>query len=88
MYFQATIHIFFKNSMLDPQAVAIQNAIKTMQDNSVESLKMGKYFEIKIKASSKQQATEKIEYYCNELLSNPVIHQYKYTIQESSHEQQ
>jgi len=68
-----------KQSVLDPQGVAVRNALKDVGLDTVESVRVGKFLELEFKSPPGEMKLKEI---CRDLLSNPVIEDY--TIQYDS----
>jgi phosphoribosylformylglycinamidine synthase PurS subunit len=62
-----------KQSVLDPQGVAVRNALKDLGLDSVESVRVGKFLELEFETLPDEA---KLEQVCRDLLSNPVIEEY------------
>ena len=62
-----------KESVLDPQGVAVRNALKDVGLQSVENVRVGKLLELEFAAPPDEQRLDEI---CRDLLSNPVIEDY------------
>ena len=62
-----------KQSVLDPQGVAVRNALKDVGLQSVENVRVGKLLELEFAAPPDQERLDEI---CRDLLSNPVIEDY------------
>jgi phosphoribosylformylglycinamidine synthase PurS subunit len=62
-----------KQSVLDPQGVAVRNALKDVGLDSVESVRVGKFLELEFGSPPGEMKLEEI---CRDLLSNPVIEDY------------
>jgi phosphoribosylformylglycinamidine synthase subunit PurS len=63
-----------KQSVLDPQGVAVRNALKDVGLETVESVRVGKFLELEFKTPPAEMKLEEI---CHDLLSNPVIEDYR-----------
>jgi phosphoribosylformylglycinamidine synthase subunit PurS len=63
-----------KQSVLDPQGVAVRNATKDAGLGSVASVRVGKMIELEFSAAPDLR---KLEQVCQDLLSNPVIEDYR-----------
>lgn len=83
MKYQGTIKIRLKTSILDPHAAATMNLLKAQNHDYVESLLIGKFMEITLEASSKEEATELIHQLCRNLLINPVMEEYDLKVTEA-----
>lgn len=62
-----------KQSVLDPQGVAVRNALKDVGLDTVESVRVGKFLELEFKSPPGEMKLKEI---CRDLLSNPVIEDY------------
>ena len=74
------VYVTLKEGVLDPQGSAIQNALHTMEYKEVKSVQTGKFIELEIEKTTDLE--KRIEEMCEKLLSNPVIEDYTYTIEE------
>ncbi len=68
--------VTLKKDVLDPQGKVVEKTLKNMGYSSIANVRQGKYFEIEINESSKENAKKIIEEICNKLLSNMVIEDY------------
>lgn len=75
------IHITLKEGVLDPQGKAVQNSLQSLEYNNVQDVRVGKYMEVMVEDSDKLE--EQIDRMCDQLLANPVIENYSYTIEEA-----
>jgi phosphoribosylformylglycinamidine synthase subunit PurS len=62
-----------KTSVLDPQGVAIRNALKEVGLEQVENVRAGKMLELDFATPPDQKKLKEV---CHDLLSNPVIEDY------------
>lgn len=81
--FKATINVTLKKSVLDPQGQTVLHALGTMGFNDAKNLRVGKFFELSLEASSKEKAEARIKEMCDKLLTNPVIEDYTFSLQEA-----
>jgi len=77
----AKIYIKPKSTVKDPQGNIIQSSLKDLGFNDVENVNMGKYLEIKLETTDESVASENIQKMCDQILSNPLIEDYSFTIQ-------
>ncbi|MYL50507.1 phosphoribosylformylglycinamidine synthase subunit PurS [Halobacillus litoralis] len=75
------IHITLKEGVLDPQGKAVHNSLQSLQYNNVQDVRVGKYMEVMVEDSDNLEA--EIDRMCDQLLANPVIENYSYTIEEA-----
>lgn len=78
----AQVHVTYKPSILDPQAVAIKNAMHRLNFDQVTAVRQGKYFEITLDAPTADVAEAQIEAICDQLLANPNMETYRYDVKE------
>ncbi|MRH44908.1 phosphoribosylformylglycinamidine synthase subunit PurS [Aquibacillus halophilus] len=74
------IYITLKQGVLDPQGRAVQESLNTLGYSEVQQARVGKYMELLV--DDNEEVEVKIEEMCSKLLANPVIEDYKYTIEE------
>ncbi|MEE9179702.1 MAG: phosphoribosylformylglycinamidine synthase subunit PurS [Vicinamibacteria bacterium] len=70
---RAKVYVRLKPSVHDPQGETIRGALETMGYQSVTDVRQGKYFEISLDASSREEAESQVREIANRVLSNPVI---------------
>ena len=75
------VYVTYKESILDPQGEAVKKAISRMGYESIEEVRIGKYFEIKINDNDRAGLDEKIEEICDKLLANVTMESYSYEIE-------
>jgi phosphoribosylformylglycinamidine synthase subunit PurS len=77
----AKVYVTLKNGVLDPQGKAIHHAAATIGYQGIADVRQGKYFEIKLDGSlDEAQAREELEKFAHDVLSNPVIEDYRVEI--------
>jgi phosphoribosylformylglycinamidine synthase subunit PurS len=80
---KAHVYVTLKTSVLDPQGQTIQNALRKIRFTGVESVRQGKYFVLTLADTlSPQDARSEVERVAKEVLTNPVIEDYTYRIEE------
>lgn len=82
MKYRGKVIVTLKPGVFDPQGVTIRNALHTLSYREVEGVKTGKYFEIILELENRQQAEKRIQEMCDKLLTNPVIENYVYQVEE------
>ena len=78
----ARVHVTLKPVVLDPQGEAVLHGLQQLGFQSVSSVRVGKYMEITLTASSQSAAEDAIRQMCDRLLANPVIERYDFTVAE------
>lgn len=75
---KATVVVMPKRTVLDPQGVAVRDAIHHHGLPAVREVRIGKHIEIELDGPPDEQALHTL---CRDLLSNPVIEDYELTLQ-------
>ena len=78
--FLARIFISLKPAVNDPQGLVIRRGLRELGFDSVQSVRAGKYMEVRIDEASEQRARVKVEAMCDTLLANPVIEEYRFEL--------
>ena len=76
------IFISLKTGVLDPQGKAIERSLHTLGYTEAQDVRMGKYLELNVEASSRAAAETRIREMCDKLLANPVIEDYRFEIEQ------
>jgi phosphoribosylformylglycinamidine synthase len=75
---KAHVYVTLKRGVLDPQGKAIQHALETIGYRGIAGVRQGKYFEIELDgALDDAEARDGIERMARDILSNPVIEDYR-----------
>lgn len=83
MKWLAKVEVTLKKAVLDPQGVAVENSLLTMGYENVKRVRVGKYLELVLEAVNRDEASAQVEEMSRRLLSNPVIEDFSYSIQEA-----
>lgn len=78
----AKVHVTLKPVVLDPQGQAVQGGLRTLGFDTVQSVRAGKYLEIKLEAPDRHEAERLVNEMCVKLLANPVIEEYRLEVSE------
>jgi phosphoribosylformylglycinamidine synthase subunit PurS len=76
------IFVSLKNGVLDPQGKAVEQSLHTLGYKEVQDVRVGKFVEFDLQASSREAAEGRIREMCDKLLANPVIENFHYEISE------
>ncbi|MFN2533218.1 MAG: phosphoribosylformylglycinamidine synthase subunit PurS [Pyrinomonadaceae bacterium] len=75
---KARVYVTLKPGVLDPQGKAIQHSVELLGFSGIADVRQGKYFEIALAGGiDDSQARESVEKMARELLSNPIIENYR-----------
>ncbi len=76
---KARVFVTLKKSVLDPQGVAVKQALDHMNFSDVKDVRVGKMIELTLDPS-KPASEKNIKEMCEKLLANTVIEDYRYEI--------
>jgi len=80
---KAHVYVTMKRTVLDPQGQTIQGALKKMQYKGIEDVRQGKYFLLTLEDSmDAETARIEIERIAENVLTNPVIEEFTYRLEE------
>jgi phosphoribosylformylglycinamidine synthase len=80
----ARVYVTLKPTVNDPQGLTIQGALKSLGFNGVESVRAGKYMEVRLDAMDKAAAETAATEMCKKLLANPVIEEFRVEVAEAA----
>ena len=80
--FRAKVLIKRRPSILDPQGKAVEIGAKHLGLTNVQNTRIGKFIEFDVDVSDKSTAEKEVNLYCNKLLSNPIMEDYEFTLEE------
>lgn len=80
--FHAKIVVTLRKSILDPQGKAVEHGIHSLGFKDAKNVRIGKFVEMNVEASSKQEAERIVQEACQKLLANPVMEDYTFTLEE------
>jgi phosphoribosylformylglycinamidine synthase len=80
---KAHVYVTLKASVLDPQGQTIHNALRKLGFAEVTAVRQGKYFALSLADSlNAEQARAEVERIAREVLTNTVIEEFTYKIEE------
>ncbi|MFY9909470.1 MAG: phosphoribosylformylglycinamidine synthase subunit PurS [Candidatus Sulfotelmatobacter sp.] len=80
---KAYVYVSLKKTVLDPQGKTIHGALKKMGYKGLEDVRQGKYFELTLDgALTREQAQSEVQRIASEVLTNPVIEEFRYSFAE------
>jgi phosphoribosylformylglycinamidine synthase subunit PurS len=80
---KAHVYVTLKTSVLDPQGQTIHNALRKIGFSEVSAVRQGKYFALSLADGLEPQAARtQVERIAREVLTNPVIEEYTYRIED------
>ena len=76
MAYKAKIRVTLRPSILDVQGKAVQHALDNLGYSTVDSVRIGKYIEVRVDGEDSGEAGRVAEDVCRKLLANPVMEDY------------
>ncbi len=80
----ARVYVTLKTTVNDPQGLTIRGALHSLGFADVESVRAGKYLEVRIDAGDRKMAEKQLTEMCRKLLANPVIEDYRFELEEQA----
>ena len=71
--YKAKVNVTLRPSILDPKGKATHHALENLGLNQVENVRIGKFIELDVNASSEAEAKAIAEQACSKLLANEVM---------------
>jgi phosphoribosylformylglycinamidine synthase PurS subunit len=65
----------------DPQGITVKQGLLTLGFKEVSDVRVGKYIELRIDVSTEEEARERVEAMCRQLLANNVIEDFQFNIE-------
>jgi len=78
----ARVYVTLKTTVNDPQGLTIRGALHSLGFADVESVRAGKYLEVRLDAKDRKKAEKQLTEMCRKLLANPVIEDYRFEMEE------
>jgi len=79
---KAKVYVSLNSGVLDPQGKAIQHSVELLGYSGIADVRQGKYFEIALDGSvDDSQARNSVDKIAREVLSNPIIEDYRVEIE-------
>jgi len=69
-----------KRNVLDPQGAAVGHALESLGFKDLGSTRVGKLIELEVSGADTPEFRSRLDRVCRELLSNPVIEDFRYEI--------
>jgi phosphoribosylformylglycinamidine synthase PurS subunit len=79
---KAHVWVMPKRTVIDPQGQAIQHALSSLGFNTVRDVRQGKFFVLDLDGATREVAEKQIESLAKEVLTNPVIEEFRFEIVE------
>jgi phosphoribosylformylglycinamidine synthase subunit PurS len=77
------VRIAPRAGLLDPEGKAIQHALRSLEFEDVEDVRVGRLLRLRLHAESETAARDLAEEMCRKLLANPVTEDYDIALSEA-----
>lgn len=74
------VYVTPKRNVLDPQGVAVGHALESLGLKGLRGTRVGKVIELEVEGADSAEIRSQLDRLCRDLLSNPVIEDYRYEI--------
>ena len=81
---KAHVWVMPKRTVLDPQGQTIQHALTGLGYSGVRDVRQGKFFVLELQGLDRATAQAEIEQIARQVLTNPVIEQFRFEIVEDA----
>lgn len=81
--FLARVYVTLRPTVNDPEGLTIRGGLHSLGFASVQSVRAGKYMEIRLEAASRGEAEAQVTEMCRRLLANPVIEDFRFDLEEA-----
>lgn len=83
MKFIAEIDIMPHANLLDPQGKAVSSSMGNLGLSEITNVRIGKHVQLHVEASSKDEASAKVDEACKNLLCNQIVESYSFELTEA-----
>ncbi len=78
----AKVYVTLKPTVNDPQGLTILGGLKSLGFALATEVRAGKYLEIRLDTTAREEAGKAVDEMCSKLLANPVIESYHFELEE------
>ncbi|MBI2965434.1 MAG: phosphoribosylformylglycinamidine synthase subunit PurS [Chloroflexi bacterium] len=82
MPYIARVRVTLKPAVNDPQGITIARALKSLGFEGVQSVRAGKYLELRLADDDATAAEERVRTMCQKLLANPVTETFSFDLEQ------
>ena len=81
---RVAIDVMLKDGILDPQGKTVQESLPSLGFEGVSEVRIGKHISLEIEGASRDEVVKRVEEMSRRFLSNPVIEDFTYRIEDGS----
>ena len=78
----AKVYVTLKPTVNDPQGLTVKGGLETLGYGNIESVRVGKYMEVRLAESDRSRAEAQVREMCDKLLANPVIEDFRFELED------
>jgi phosphoribosylformylglycinamidine synthase len=82
--YTAEVRITPRAGLLDPEGKAIQSALRSLEFDEVEDVRVGRLIRLRLLADTDSAATASADEMCRKLLANPVTEDYEIVVKKGA----
>ena len=79
---RVAIDVMLKDGILDPQGKTVQESLPSLGFEGVDGVRIGKHIELEVEGDDPQEIASRVEEMTKRFLSNPVIEDFSYRIED------
>ena len=79
--FLARVYVTLKPAVNDPQGLTVMGGLHSLGYEAVADIRIGKYMEIRLNETDAAVAEQAVSQMCDQLLANPVIEDFHFTLE-------
>ncbi|MFA7228278.1 MAG: phosphoribosylformylglycinamidine synthase subunit PurS [Melioribacteraceae bacterium] len=80
--YKATVIVKRRPKILDPEGKAVEQGAKLLGFSNVKKTRIGKYIEFLVETDDVKIAEKEVREYSEKLLSNPIMEDFEFTLEE------
>ena len=80
----ARVYVTLKPTVNDPVGQTIRSGLRDLGFGTVESVRSGKYMEVRLDSETEEAAGKAVSAMCDNLLANPVIEEYRFELERTA----
>ncbi len=78
--FEAVVEVIPRAGILDPAGGTVERSLPTVGFDGVTAIRIGKSIRLRIERASEAEATKDLDRICSEVLANPVMEDYAFSV--------
>ena len=81
--YTAEVRITPRAGLLDPEGNAVQTALRSLEFDEIEDVRIGRLVRLRLRADSRAAAQQSAEAMCQRLLANPVTEDFEIVMKDA-----